>query len=88
MRFWSLATDHVGLTPGVISFIVGPRSLRSIATSNGLQTMPSIAWFPLAILFFGITEQAILFVIVFLLFVHVIVSVRWTVLLLLGRRLG
>ena len=26
--------------------------------------MPSIAWFPLAILFFGITEQAILFVIV------------------------
>jgi NitT/TauT family transport system permease protein len=31
---------------------------------TGLQTMPSIAWFPLAILFFGITEQAILFVIV------------------------
>ncbi len=31
---------------------------------TGLQTMPSIAWFPLAILFFGITEQSILFVIV------------------------
>lgn len=31
---------------------------------TGLQTMPSIAWFPLAILFFGITEQAIMFVIV------------------------
>lgn len=30
---------------------------------SGLQTMPSIAWFPLAILFFGLTEQAILFVI-------------------------
>ena len=31
---------------------------------TGLQTMPSIAWFPLAILFFGISEGAILFVIV------------------------
>ncbi len=30
----------------------------------GLQTMPSIAWFPLAILFFGLTEQAIMFVVV------------------------
>jgi NitT/TauT family transport system permease protein len=34
------------------------------ALLTGLQTMPSIAWFPLAILFFGISEQAILFVIV------------------------
>jgi NitT/TauT family transport system permease protein len=31
---------------------------------TGLQTMPSIAWFPLAILLFGLTEQAILFVVV------------------------
>ena len=30
----------------------------------GLQTMPSIAWFPLAILFFGLSENAILFVVV------------------------
>jgi sulfonate transport system permease protein len=30
----------------------------------GLQTMPSIAWFPLAILFFGLHESAILFVVV------------------------
>jgi NitT/TauT family transport system permease protein len=30
----------------------------------GLQTMPSIAWFPLAILLFGITEKAILFVVI------------------------
>ena len=30
----------------------------------GLQTMPSIAWFPLAILLFGLTESAILFVVV------------------------
>ncbi|HKT57434.1 MAG TPA: ABC transporter permease [Microbacterium sp.] len=42
------------------------RILRSAIGSllSGLQTMPSIAWFPLAILFFGLTEQAILFVIV------------------------
>jgi NitT/TauT family transport system permease protein len=30
----------------------------------GLQTMPSVAWFPLAILLFKLSEQAILFVIV------------------------
>ena len=31
---------------------------------TGLQTMPSIAWFPLAILLFEISESAILFVVV------------------------
>ena len=31
---------------------------------TGLQTMPSIAWFPLAILLFGLTEKAIIFVVV------------------------
>jgi NitT/TauT family transport system permease protein len=31
---------------------------------TGIQTMPSIAWFPLAILLFGLNERAILFVIV------------------------
>ena len=31
---------------------------------TGLQTMPSIAWFPLAILLFQLSEQAILFVVV------------------------
>ena len=30
----------------------------------GLQTMPSIAWFPLAILLFGLRESAILFVVI------------------------
>ncbi|MDV3249030.1 ABC transporter permease [Mycobacterium avium subsp. hominissuis] len=30
----------------------------------GLQTMPAIAWFPFAIIFFGLTRSAILFVIV------------------------
>jgi NitT/TauT family transport system permease protein len=31
---------------------------------TGLQTMPSVAWFPLAILLFRISEQSILFVVV------------------------
>ena len=31
---------------------------------TGLQTMPSVAWFPLAILLFQISEQAIMFVVV------------------------
>src|ERR1700689_2024468 len=31
---------------------------------TGLQTMPSAAWFPFAIILFGLTTQAILFVIV------------------------
>jgi sulfonate transport system permease protein len=31
---------------------------------TGLQTMPSIAWFPLSLLVFGLTESAILFVVV------------------------
>ena len=31
---------------------------------TGLQTMPSIAWFPAAIVIFGLGESAILFVVV------------------------
>ena len=37
------------------------RAVGSLIT--GLQTMPSIAWFPLAILLFGLTETAIFFVV-------------------------
>lgn len=42
------------------------QGLRSAVGSmiTGLQTMPSIAWFPLAILLFKISEAAILFVVV------------------------
>ena len=42
------------------------RALRSAvgALITGLQTMPSIAWFPLAILLFQLSERAILFVVV------------------------
>ncbi|WP_242885766.1 ABC transporter permease [Actinomadura litoris] len=38
------------------------RAFGSLIT--GLQTMPSIAWFPLAIMLFQLTESAILFVVV------------------------
>jgi len=42
------------------------RPLRTAVGSliTGLQTMPSIAWFPLAILLFQLSESAILFVVV------------------------
>jgi NitT/TauT family transport system permease protein len=42
------------------------RVVRSAIGSliTGLQTMPTIAWFPLAILLFGLTETAITFVVV------------------------
>jgi NitT/TauT family transport system permease protein len=38
------------------------RALGSLIT--GLQSMPSIAWFPLAILLFGLHESAIIFVVI------------------------
>lgn len=46
--------------------IVRWRLLRTAAASliTGLQTMPSIAWFPFAILIFGLSEAAIMFVVV------------------------
>jgi len=42
------------------------RILRAAIGSmiTGLQTMPTIAWFPLTILYFGLTEKAILVVVV------------------------
>jgi NitT/TauT family transport system permease protein len=67
------------MTRGVIGFaialVIGSaiglavarfRFLRSAIGSllTGLQTMPSIAWFPLAILLFQLSETAILFVVV------------------------
>jgi NitT/TauT family transport system permease protein len=55
----------------VIGSVVGAlvsraRPLRAAVGSliTGLQTMPSIAWFPFAIILFGLTTQAIMFVIV------------------------
>src|SRR5487761_1359460 len=55
----------------VIGSVVGAlvsriKPLRAAVGSllTGLQTMPSIAWFPFAIIFFGLNTQAIIFVIV------------------------
>ena len=46
--------------------IVRWKVLRTAVASliTGLQTMPSIAWFPFAILLFGLSEAAIMFVVV------------------------
>jgi NitT/TauT family transport system permease protein len=74
--FW--AAVGVTLTRGIVGFAIASvlglvlgvlvarsRILRAAIGSliTGLQTMPSIAWFPLAILLFQMSEQAILFVI-------------------------
>ncbi|MBM3694409.1 MAG: ABC transporter permease [Actinobacteria bacterium] len=50
-----------------IGSLVSRVKLLRVATGSlitGLQTMPSIAWFPLAILIFKLSESAILFVII------------------------
>jgi NitT/TauT family transport system permease protein len=54
----------IGTVLGVA--VVQWRTLRLAIGSliAGLQTMPSIAWFPLAVLFFGLHDSAILFVVV------------------------
>jgi NitT/TauT family transport system permease protein len=54
----------VGGTIGIL--VVRWRTLRAAVGSliTGLQTMPSIAWFPLAILLFQLSDIAILFVVV------------------------
>ena len=54
----------IGMAIGLA--IVRWRRLRTAVASliTGLQTMPSIAWFPFAILLFGLSEGAIMFVII------------------------
>ena len=54
----------IGLTLGVAVARVKPLRTAVGSLITGLQTMPSIAWFPLAILLFQLGEKAILFVIV------------------------
>lgn len=76
-RLWkALATTiRRGVFGFLIALVIG--SLLGIAVSRwrvlragigsmitGLQTMPSVAWFPLALLLFGLKENAITFVIV------------------------
>jgi NitT/TauT family transport system permease protein len=54
----------IGVTVGLA--VSRSRVLRAAVGSliTGLQTMPSVAWFPLAILLFKLTDAAIMFVIV------------------------
>jgi NitT/TauT family transport system permease protein len=54
------------LIGAVVGAVVARNSLLRRAFGSlisGLQSMPSIAWFPLAILLFGLSETAILFVV-------------------------
>lgn len=60
---FSVATV-IGTAIGVLVARIRPLRLAIGALITGLQTMPSISWFPLAILLFGINERAILFVVV------------------------
>ena len=76
-RFWTAigVTMRRALTGFALAVLIGSavgvlasrfRTLRAAVGSfiTGLQTMPSIAWFPLAVLLFQLSESAILFVVV------------------------
>jgi NitT/TauT family transport system permease protein len=75
--FWRAVgnTMRRGVTGFAVAVVIGSavgaavariRFLRTAIGSliTGLQTMPSIVWFPLAVLLFGLEEGAILFVVV------------------------
>lgn len=54
----------VGVVIGALVSRVRPLRAAIGSLITGLQTMPSIAWFPFAIILFGLTTQSILFVVV------------------------
>lgn len=54
----------IGMAIGALVSAVRVARVAFGSLITGLQTMPSIAWFPLAILWFGINEEAIFFVVV------------------------
>ncbi len=54
----------IGSVVGALVSRIKPLRAAVGSMITGLQTMPSIAWFPFAIIFFGPTTEAILFVIV------------------------
>ncbi len=54
----------IGSLIGAIVSRIPPLRAATGSIISGLQTMPSIAWFPFAIILFGTTESAILFVMV------------------------
>ncbi len=54
----------IGSLIGAIVSRIPPLRAATGSIISGLQTMPSIAWFPFAIILFGTSESAILFVMV------------------------
>jgi len=50
----------IGLAMGSSAFV--QRSIGGLMT--GLQALPSISWLPLAVLWFGLTERAVMFVVI------------------------
>jgi NitT/TauT family transport system permease protein len=54
----------IGMAVGVAVARIPPLRAAIGSIITALQTMPSVAWFPLAIILFGLSESAILFVIV------------------------
>jgi NitT/TauT family transport system permease protein len=54
----------IGSVIGAVVSRIPPLRAATGSIISGLQTMPSIAWFPFAIILFGTTESAILFVMV------------------------
>ncbi len=58
------AATVIGLAIGVATARIRPLRVAIGSLITGLQTMPSIAWFPLAILLFQLSESAIYFVVI------------------------
>lgn len=58
------AAVGIGGVVGVATARIRPLRVAIGALITGLQTMPSIAWFPLAILLFQLSESAIYFVVI------------------------
>ncbi|HEX5302853.1 MAG TPA: ABC transporter permease [Streptosporangiaceae bacterium] len=54
----------IGAVVGAVVSRIRPLRAAVGSLITGLQTLPSIAWFPFAIILFGISTQAILFVII------------------------
>lgn len=58
------AATVIGLVIGVATARIRPLRTAIGSMITGLQTMPSIAWFPLAILLFQLSESAMFFVVI------------------------
>jgi NitT/TauT family transport system permease protein len=54
----------VGVVVGAVVSRIPPLRAAVGSIITGLTTMPSIAWFPFAIILFGLTDSAILFVVI------------------------